>query len=133
MTTAVQNEQEQKVIDGVRKQLYIGGDWRDGAEGATLPVEDPSTGETLCDVGDAEDRPRGRRRLHDGDETGVADAAVDARPGADPRGGRAAGRRAERHHLVVVRVGYGALDPGPAHAEAVIHRFDRGRAEADRA
>src|SRR2546428_1897507 len=53
MTTAVQNEQEQKVIDGVRKQLYIGGEWRDGAEGSTLPVEDPSTGETLCDVADA--------------------------------------------------------------------------------
>src|SRR2546422_4815873 len=53
MTTAVQNEQEQKVIDGVRKQLYIGGDWRDGAEGSTLPGEDPSTGETLCDVADA--------------------------------------------------------------------------------
>ena len=53
MTTAVQNEQEQKVIDGVRKQLYIGGDWRDGAEGSALPVEDPSTGETLCDVADA--------------------------------------------------------------------------------
>ena len=48
MTTAVQNEHEQKVIDGVRKQLYIGGEWRDGAEGSTLPVEDPSTGETLC-------------------------------------------------------------------------------------
>src|SRR2546428_13858809 len=53
MTTAVQNEQEQKVIDGVRKQLYIGGEWRDGAEGSTLPVEDPSSGETLCDVADA--------------------------------------------------------------------------------
>ena len=53
MTTAVKNETEQKVIDGVRKQLYIGGEWRDGSEGATLAVEDPATGESLCDVADA--------------------------------------------------------------------------------
>src|SRR5437764_8339588 len=52
MTTAVKNDQEQKVIESVPKQLYIGGQWRDGAEGATLPVEDPATGETLCEVAD---------------------------------------------------------------------------------
>src|SRR3989440_3678330 len=52
MPTAVKNEQEQKVIESVPKQLYIGGAWRDGAEGATLPVEDPATGETLCEVAD---------------------------------------------------------------------------------
>ena len=56
MTTAVKNEQEQKVIDGVRKQLYIGGQWRGGAEDGTLPVEDPSTGETLCEIADATPR-----------------------------------------------------------------------------
>ncbi|TML79028.1 MAG: NAD-dependent succinate-semialdehyde dehydrogenase [Actinobacteria bacterium] len=49
----MKNETEQKVIDGVRKQLYIGGEWRDGSEGATLAVEDPATGESLCDVADA--------------------------------------------------------------------------------
>jgi succinate-semialdehyde dehydrogenase / glutarate-semialdehyde dehydrogenase len=43
---------EQQVIDQVPKQLYIGGEWRDGAKG-TLSVEDPSTGESLCDVADA--------------------------------------------------------------------------------
>src|SRR3954467_7823105 len=53
MTTAVKSEQEQKVIEGVRKQLYIGGKWRDGAEGGTLEVEDPSTGEAPCEVADA--------------------------------------------------------------------------------
>src|SRR5438477_4540095 len=53
MTTAVKNEQEQKVIDGVRKQLYIGGQWRDGAEDGTLPVEDPATQEVLCEIADA--------------------------------------------------------------------------------
>ena len=48
MTTA-----EQTVVDTVKPQLYIGGEWRDGAEGATLPVEDPATGETLVEVADA--------------------------------------------------------------------------------
>jgi succinate-semialdehyde dehydrogenase / glutarate-semialdehyde dehydrogenase len=53
MTTAVKNENEQKVIDGVRKQLYIGGEWRDGSGGGSLEVEDPATGEPLCEVADA--------------------------------------------------------------------------------
>src|SRR5437764_3997290 len=44
--------QEQKIVDEVPKQLYIGGEWRDGAKG-TLSVEDPATGEALCDVADA--------------------------------------------------------------------------------
>ncbi len=44
---------EQAVVEKVPKQLYIGGDWRDAAGGATFPVEDPATGETLCDVADA--------------------------------------------------------------------------------
>jgi succinate-semialdehyde dehydrogenase / glutarate-semialdehyde dehydrogenase len=45
---------EQSVIEGVKKQLFIGGEWRDAAEGDTLAVEDPSTGETLCEVADAQ-------------------------------------------------------------------------------
>jgi succinate-semialdehyde dehydrogenase / glutarate-semialdehyde dehydrogenase len=45
---------EQTVIEGVKKQLFIGGEWRDAAEGGTLAVEDPSTGETLCEVADAQ-------------------------------------------------------------------------------
>jgi succinate-semialdehyde dehydrogenase/glutarate-semialdehyde dehydrogenase len=45
---------EQSVIEGVKKQLFIGGEWRDAAEGGTLAVEDPSTGETLCEVADAQ-------------------------------------------------------------------------------
>ena len=43
---------EQQIVDEVPKQLYIGGEWRDGAKG-TLSVEDPSTGESLCEVADA--------------------------------------------------------------------------------
>jgi succinate-semialdehyde dehydrogenase / glutarate-semialdehyde dehydrogenase len=50
--TTITASQEQQVLDQVPKQLYIGGEWRDGAKG-TLGVEDPSTGETLCEVADA--------------------------------------------------------------------------------
>jgi succinate-semialdehyde dehydrogenase / glutarate-semialdehyde dehydrogenase len=45
--------QEQTVVDRVEKRLYIGGEWRDAGEGDTLAVEDPSTGEPLCEVADA--------------------------------------------------------------------------------
>jgi succinate-semialdehyde dehydrogenase/glutarate-semialdehyde dehydrogenase len=51
MTTITASE-EQKILDQVPKQLFIGGRWRDGSKG-TLPVEDPSTGESLCEVADA--------------------------------------------------------------------------------
>ncbi len=43
--------EEQRVLDQVPKQLYVGGEWRDGAKG-TLAVEDPATGEPLCEVAD---------------------------------------------------------------------------------
>jgi len=45
--------QEQQVVDDVPKQLYIGGEWRDGSGGETIDVEDPATGEVLCQVADA--------------------------------------------------------------------------------
>jgi succinate-semialdehyde dehydrogenase/glutarate-semialdehyde dehydrogenase len=61
--------QEQRVVDQVPKQLYIGGEWRDGAKG-TLPVEDPATGEPLCDVADASTD----------DAKSALDAAVEAGP-----------------------------------------------------
>jgi succinate-semialdehyde dehydrogenase/glutarate-semialdehyde dehydrogenase len=44
---------EQSVLDNAPKQLLIGGEWRDGSGGATLGVEDPATGETLCEIADA--------------------------------------------------------------------------------
>ncbi len=43
---------EHKVLDAVPKQLFIAGAWRDGAEGATVAVEDPSTGATIASVAD---------------------------------------------------------------------------------
>jgi succinate-semialdehyde dehydrogenase / glutarate-semialdehyde dehydrogenase len=45
--------QEQTVVEKVEKRLYIGGEWRDASEGNTFAVEDPSTGEPLCEVADA--------------------------------------------------------------------------------
>ncbi len=45
---------EQAVVEGVKKQLLVGGEWRDASGGRTIPVEDPSTGETLCEVADAQ-------------------------------------------------------------------------------
>src|SRR5438477_1497679 len=44
---------EASVVDAVPKQLFIGGEWRDATASATLAVEDPATGESLCDVADA--------------------------------------------------------------------------------
>jgi succinate-semialdehyde dehydrogenase/glutarate-semialdehyde dehydrogenase len=49
MSTATQ---EQTVVDGVEKRLYIGGEWRDASAGGTLTVEDPATGEALCQIAD---------------------------------------------------------------------------------
>src|SRR5205823_7266739 len=54
MSTREVTTQEQQVVDAVPKQLYVGGEWRDAAEGGTLAVEDPATGESLCEVADAQ-------------------------------------------------------------------------------
>jgi succinate-semialdehyde dehydrogenase/glutarate-semialdehyde dehydrogenase len=45
---------QQSVLERVPKQLYIAGEWRDASGGSTLGVEDPSTGETLVEVADAQ-------------------------------------------------------------------------------
>jgi succinate-semialdehyde dehydrogenase/glutarate-semialdehyde dehydrogenase len=52
MSTGALAGDEQKVVEGVRKQLYIGGEWRDGSGGEVLEVEDPSTGEPIASVAD---------------------------------------------------------------------------------
>src|ERR1700691_3549653 len=67
--TTITASQEHQVVEQVPKQLYIGGEWRDGAKG-TLAVEDPSTEQTLCEVADAS--------VED------AKAALDAAVGAGP-------------------------------------------------
>jgi succinate-semialdehyde dehydrogenase/glutarate-semialdehyde dehydrogenase len=48
---SVTADNERAVLEGVQTGLFIGGEWRDAAE--TLPVEDPSTGETIAEVADA--------------------------------------------------------------------------------
>jgi succinate-semialdehyde dehydrogenase / glutarate-semialdehyde dehydrogenase len=45
--------EERSVVDEVAKQLYIGGEWRGASGGDTLAVEDPATGETICEIADA--------------------------------------------------------------------------------
>jgi succinate-semialdehyde dehydrogenase/glutarate-semialdehyde dehydrogenase len=67
--TAISAPDEQRVLDEVPKQLYIGGEWRDGAKGQ-IGVEDPATGEMLVDVADASTD----------DAKSALDAAVDAGP-----------------------------------------------------
>jgi succinate-semialdehyde dehydrogenase/glutarate-semialdehyde dehydrogenase len=53
MTMATTQTREAEVLDSVPKQLFVAGEWRDAGEGGTLAVEDPATGEALCEVADA--------------------------------------------------------------------------------
>src|SRR3954471_22630488 len=46
-------DNETAVLEAAPNQLFIGGEWRDAGGGATLAVEDPSTGDTLVEVADA--------------------------------------------------------------------------------
>ncbi len=61
---------EQKVIDAAPNELLIGGEWRGGSDDGTLAVEDPATGETICEVANATPD----------DAQAAIDAAVDAGP-----------------------------------------------------
>jgi succinate-semialdehyde dehydrogenase/glutarate-semialdehyde dehydrogenase len=45
---------EREVLERVPKDLYIGGEWRPATGGGTLAVEDPSTGQPLVEVADAQ-------------------------------------------------------------------------------
>jgi succinate-semialdehyde dehydrogenase / glutarate-semialdehyde dehydrogenase len=54
MTMATTQSREAEILDAVPTQLFIGGEWRDAAEGGTLAVEDPATGETLREVADGQ-------------------------------------------------------------------------------
>jgi succinate-semialdehyde dehydrogenase/glutarate-semialdehyde dehydrogenase len=47
------SDRERSVLDNTPRQLLIGGEWRDASGGATLSVEDPATGESLCEIADA--------------------------------------------------------------------------------
>jgi len=47
-------DSERSVLEGVPRQLYIRGQWRDAIGGGTLTVEDPASGEPLAEVADAQ-------------------------------------------------------------------------------
>jgi succinate-semialdehyde dehydrogenase/glutarate-semialdehyde dehydrogenase len=47
-------DSEQTVLQNVPTDLFIGGEWRKATGGGTLSVEDPSTGEPLIEVADAQ-------------------------------------------------------------------------------
>ena len=53
MGVTVETSRQQAVLDSVPTGLYIDGAWEAASGGATLQVEDPSTGEHLCQVADA--------------------------------------------------------------------------------
>ncbi|WP_226345994.1 NAD-dependent succinate-semialdehyde dehydrogenase [Agilicoccus flavus] len=59
------------VVESVKKQLFIGGEWVDAAGGATFDVLDPATGQVLCAVADASPE----------DARAALDAAVAAQAG----------------------------------------------------
>jgi succinate-semialdehyde dehydrogenase / glutarate-semialdehyde dehydrogenase len=61
---------EQEVVDKVKGQLFIGGEWVDSRNGETLTVSDPATEEGIKDVADATPE----------DATAALDAAVEAQP-----------------------------------------------------
>jgi succinate-semialdehyde dehydrogenase/glutarate-semialdehyde dehydrogenase len=74
--------QEQRVIEQVPKQLYIGGQWRDGAKG-TISVEDPSTQQPLGEVADASVEDA-KAALDAAVESGPDFAAIEGRFSAAP-------------------------------------------------
>ena len=44
---------ESEVLSNAPKQLFIAGEWRPASDGARLAVEDPATGQPLCEIADA--------------------------------------------------------------------------------
>ncbi|HET8768411.1 MAG TPA: aldehyde dehydrogenase family protein, partial [Pedococcus sp.] len=44
---------QKSLIESVPKGLLIGGRWREGSDGRTIAVEDPSSGATITHVADA--------------------------------------------------------------------------------
>jgi succinate-semialdehyde dehydrogenase/glutarate-semialdehyde dehydrogenase len=69
--TLLGEENEAKVLGGVPRQLFIGGEWRPASGGKTLAVEDPATGEVLVEVADGDAT----------DARAALDAAVDTQAG----------------------------------------------------
>ena len=47
------SQREREVLDAVRTDLFLGGEWRASSSGERIDVEDPATGETIGQVADA--------------------------------------------------------------------------------
>ncbi len=75
---AITKDGERKVVDDVAKGLYIDGEWVDAAGGKTFTIEDPSTGNALCEVADA-DRDDAMRALAAASEAGPSWASTPPR------------------------------------------------------
>jgi succinate-semialdehyde dehydrogenase / glutarate-semialdehyde dehydrogenase len=45
-------QDEKRVVAAAPSQLFIGGEWRDSSSGKTFGIEDPATGEILCEIAD---------------------------------------------------------------------------------
>ncbi|TVT50591.1 NAD-dependent succinate-semialdehyde dehydrogenase [Amycolatopsis rhizosphaerae] len=42
-------------LEGVPRQIFLAGQWRDSADGSRFPVQDPGNEQRLCEVSDAQD------------------------------------------------------------------------------
>jgi succinate-semialdehyde dehydrogenase/glutarate-semialdehyde dehydrogenase len=82
---------ERTVVDAVDPRLYVGGRWTEASGGRTFPVEDPATGETLCEVADASVADAGA----------ALDAAVEARQGWAATAPRERGELLRRAYEVI--------------------------------
>ena len=83
--------------------------------------------------GHPQDRPGCGSGMHDGRQAGRADPVVDAGARRHPAGGRPARRRPQPDHDLGRGRRDGADDSGRPGPQAVLHRVDRGRAQAARA
>ena len=77
----------------VPKRLFIGGAWLHAVDGATMPVDDPATGEIICDIADAGPK----------DALLAEAAAVDAQPAWAATAPRARSEILRRAYELILR------------------------------
>ena len=112
-------DREKAAIEGAPRQLFIGGEWRDSATARSSRSTIPSTGETICEIADADARRRpsgdrrrgfgagrmGAQRSQRAQRDPLARLRADSRahrrsrPDHDPGDGQVGGRVEGRAHL----------------------------------